>query len=178
MNNSFIPQASKLIHPFGPVFNKHSRVLVLGSFPSVISRENAFYYGHPQNRFWRLLAALFGTAVPETIAEKTEFLLLHRIALWDVAAACTITGSADSTLVSLEYNDIPSLVQKTEIRYIFANGQKAGHLFRTHLELQTGLPIQILPSTSPANAAWSLQRLMTGWRALVEALPNTQDIVQ
>ena len=167
-----------MIHPFAPVYDKRSRVLVLGSFPSVKSRENAFYYGHPQNRFWRLLAAQFGTAMPETIGEKTEFLLLHRIALWDVAAACTVTGSADSTLVPLQYNDIPSLVQKTDIQYIFANGQKAGQLYRANLEKQTGVPIQILPSTSPANATWSLQRLITGWRALVEALESSEDSTQ
>ncbi len=159
-----------LLHPFAPVFDARSCALVLGSFPSVKSRENAFYYGHPQNRFWRLLAKLFSGDVPQTIAEKTEFLLLRRIALWDMVEACTITGSADSTLSAQRLNDVPALLRETGIRHVFANGLTAGKLYRTHLEKTSGVPILVLPSTSPANAAWSMDRLTVAWRPLADAV--------
>ena len=155
-----------MIHPFEPVFDARSHALVLGSFPSVKSRENAFYYGHPQNRFWRMLAALFSQDVPHTMTEKKRLLLQHRIALWDVVSACDITGSADSLLIPHKLNDIASLLIETKIRYIFANGQKAGKLYRAHMEAQTGISIQILPSTSPANAAWTLDKLIAAWTPL------------
>lgn len=155
-----------LTHPFAPVIDARSRALVLGSFPSVQSRLNSFYYGHPQNRFWRVTAALFSQAVPSSIAEKTSFLLTHRIALWDVVSACDITGSADSTLTPLMLNDIASLLRGTEIRVIFCNGQKAGKLYQARWLDQIELPMQILPSTSPANAAWTLERLLTAWEPL------------
>jgi hypoxanthine-DNA glycosylase len=162
-----------LAHPFAPVFDARSEALVLGSFPSVKSRENAFYYGHPQNRFWRLLAALFSDKVPETISDKKDFLLMRRIALWDAVQTCTIAGSADSAISAQSYSDITALLQKTGIRSIFANGQTAGKLYRSHLEMDTGLPILILPSTSPANAAWPLSRLLTGWQPLFDALRSS-----
>ncbi|MBN1777428.1 MAG: DNA-deoxyinosine glycosylase [Clostridiales bacterium] len=161
-----------LYHPFAPVFDARSKVLVLGSFPSVKSRENAFYYGHPQNRFWRVLAALFQENTPGTIAEKTVLLHKHHIALWDVVASCTVDGSADSTLKPLRFNDILAFLKKTEIDRIFANGQKAGRLYQVHLEKETGVPIHILPSTSPANAAWSLKRLTEAWKPLKDAAEN------
>lgn len=161
-----------LNHPFEPVIDARSRALVLGSFPSVKSRENAFYYGHPQNRFWHVLAALFAQDVPVTTDEKTAFLLECRIALWDVVSACDIVGSADSALHPLRLNDIASLLRGTRIRRIFANGQKAGRLYRAHLEKATGIPIQILPSTSPANAAWTPEKLTEAWRPLRAAVSN------
>jgi double-stranded uracil-DNA glycosylase len=157
-------------HPFAPVADARASVLVLGSFPSVKSRENAFYYGHPQNRFWRVLAALLAESVPQSIEEKTAFLHRSRIALWDVVAACDITGSADSALTPLSYNDVASLVKDTEIRYIFANGQTAGKLYRKHLEPLTAMPLCVLPSTSPANAAWPLEKLIAAWQPLADAL--------
>ena len=163
-------ETQRLSHPFAPVFDARSRALVLGSFPSVKSRENEFYYGHPQNRLWRLLARLFSDSVPQTIKEKTAFLLARRIALWDVAEIVTITGSADSTLSAQRLNDIPALLHETDIRHIFANGQTAGKLYRAQLEKITGIPIHVLPSTSPANAAWSLERLSTAWQPLTDAV--------
>ncbi|MBE0601118.1 MAG: DNA-deoxyinosine glycosylase [Firmicutes bacterium] len=159
-----------LLHPFDPVFDARSKALVLGSFPSVKSRENAFYYGHPQSRFWPVLAALFSQRIPQTIPEKTEFLHLHHIALWDMAETCTIKGSADSTLSLRSVNDIPALIAKTDVSQVFANGQLAGRLYKTHAEHLTGLPIRVLPSTSPANAAWTLDKLIGGWQPLLEAL--------
>ena len=157
-------------HPFAPVWNGESRALVLRTFPSVKSRENAFYYGHPQNRFWCVLAALFGEGVPATIDTKIELLHRRHIALWDVVAACDITGSADSALLPHAFNDIASLVRDTQIQSVFANGQTAGNLYRKQAEPLTGLPALILPSTSPANAAWSLERLIVAWQPLRDAL--------
>jgi TDG/mug DNA glycosylase family protein len=159
-----------LQHPFKPVVDARSRALVLGSFPSVRSRNTAFYYGHPQNRFWKVLAALFAQSVPETIAEKTALLHRRHIALWDVVASCTIIGSADSALTPLKFNDVASCIRETDIRRVFANGQTAGKLYRAHLEKAAGIPVHILPSTSPANAAWTLERLMDAWLPLYDAV--------
>lgn len=170
MNERKTPFEKGLRHPFAPVADTRATVLVLGSFPSVKSRENAFYYGHPQNRFWRVLAILFAESVPQSVEEKIALLHRNRIALWDVVAACDITGSVDSELNPLAYNDVESLVKHTRIRRIFANGQTAGKLYRKHLEPHTGMPVCILPSTSPANAAWSLERLAAAWRQLSDAL--------
>jgi double-stranded uracil-DNA glycosylase len=170
MNERKTSSEKDLRHPFAPVADAWAAVLVLGSFPSVKSRENAFYYGHPQNRFWRVLASLFEESVPQSVEEKIAFLHRNRIALWDVVAVCDITGSADSELNPLAYNDVAFLVKNTQIRRIFANGQTAGKLYRKHLEPLTGMPVYILPSTSPANAAWSLERLVAAWRQLPDAL--------
>lgn len=170
MNERQTQPEKGLRHPFAPVADARAAALVLGSFPSVKSRENAFYYGHPQNRFWRVLAALFEETVPIAVDDKIAFLHRNRIALWDVVAACHITGSADSTLTPLAFNDIATLVRHTHIGHIFANGQTAGNLYRKHLEPSTGLSAHILPSTSPANAAWTLEKLITAWQPLKDAL--------
>ena len=162
-----------LQHPFQPVVDAQCRVLVLGSFPSVKSRENAFYYGHPQNRFWKTLAGVYQTRIPETVEEKTAFLLTRHIALWDVASTCTITGSADSSLTAYAANDIAACVQGSDINTVFANGQKAGALYRTYAQSAVGMPIAVLPSTSPANAAWLLPRLITAWQPVRAAAEPT-----
>ncbi|MFH1879739.1 MAG: DNA-deoxyinosine glycosylase [Bacillota bacterium] len=162
-------KSEALIHPFQPIADDNSKVLVLGSFPSVKSRETMFYYGHPQNRFWRVLAALFGEQVPQSVDGKTALLLKHHVALWDVVSACDILSSADSALTPLTFSDIASLLRKIQIRRVFANGQKAGMLYRRHLEKETGMSITILPSTSPANAAWQLERLITAWKPVGDA---------
>ena len=167
------PETSALSHPFAAVYNAKSKALVLGSFPSVKSRENAFYYGHPQNRFWRLLSELFNEPFPDTITAKTALLHAHAIALWDVVNTCTIQGSADSTLKPQKLNDIVSLLRKTDIHTIFANGKTAGRLYQSNLEKQTGIPIIILPSTSPANAVWTFQKLKRGWQPLADAVNQT-----
>ncbi|HPE16093.1 MAG TPA: DNA-deoxyinosine glycosylase [Oscillospiraceae bacterium] len=156
-----------LRHPFGPLWNAESELLILGTFPSVKSRENAFYYGHPQNRFWRVLAAVFREDVPASVAEKTAFLLRHHVALWDVAGRCEIRGSADASLRLLEPNDLSPILEGAGIRDLFANGTTAGRLYRRHLEPVTGRGITVLPSTSPANASWTLPRLVEAWRAIL-----------
>ncbi len=151
-------------HTFAPVFDGASRVLVLGTFPSVKSRENRFYYGHPQNRFWRVMAGVTCGNVPQTLEEKKELLLTGRIALWDVIASCEITGSSDSSIRSVVPNDIAGLLLNTKIQAVFCNGQKAYELYVRYCEKNCGKKAVRLPSTSPANAAWNLERLTAGWR--------------
>lgn len=156
-----------LDHPFGPLWGADSEILILGTFPSVKSRENAFYYGHPQNRFWRVLAAVFGDDAPVSIPEKTAFLLRRRVALWDVAARCEIRGSADASLRLLAPSNLAPIFAGADIRRVFANGTAAGRLYRRHLEPVTRREITVLPSTSPANAAWTLPRLTEAWRVIL-----------
>ncbi len=153
-------------HPFPPVCDAHSRVLILGSFPSVKSRENAFYYGHPQNRFWKTLAAVCGSALPQTVDEKKEFLHTHHIALWDVCASCDIRGSADTAIRQAVPNDLTPILTLADIRAIFCGGKTAYSLYETHIFPQTKRHAICLPSTSPANAAWSIDRLITAWSQL------------
>ena len=146
-----------LTHPFPPVFDAFSRVLILGSFPSVKSRENAFFYGHPQNRFWRVLAAVLDEAVPDTVPEKTALLLRRRIALWDVAAACEVAGSSDASIRAVVPNDLSPIFRAAEIRAVFCNGGTAFRYYRGPVAAVK------LPSTSPANARWTLPMLAEAW---------------
>ena len=157
-------------HPFLPVWDSHSRVLVLGTFPSVASRVNAFYYGHPQNRFWRVLAALCDQPVPISVAQKKDFLLANGIAVWDVLASCDIAGSEDGSIRMPVPNDIGALLAKAPIQMVFTNGQTAGVLCRKFIAVQTGLPAVTLPSTSPANAACTLPMLIAAWQPLALCL--------
>ena len=159
-------------HPFAPVWDNHSRVLVLGTFPSVASRANAFYYGHPQNRFWRVLAALCAAPVPVANAEKQAFLLANGIALWDVLASCEIVGSADGSIRHPEPNDIGALLAAVPVRQVFANGQTAAVLYSRHIAPLTGRQAVMLPSTSPANAAYTLPMLIKAWQPLADCLAS------
>ena len=156
-----------LTHTFEPVFNKDCKILILGSFPSVKSRENQFYYGHPQNRFWKVLARLFEEDVPETIEEKKAFLLKHRIAVWDVIESCTIIGSSDSSIKDVVVNDFSKVLENSQIETIYVNGGKAYELYHKYAENQTGMMAIKLPSTSPANAAWNLERLYEAWKIIL-----------
>lgn len=158
-----------LTHEFSPVFSKNSKVLILGTFPSVKSREQQFYYGHPQNRFWKVLSHITKEPIPTTIEEKKQLLLNHDIAVWDVIQSCEIIGSSDSSIRNVVPADIPGLLQHCPITAIFGNGNKACELFEKYsapaLKDYTEIcQIQKLPSTSPANAAWSLQRLCDYWQ--------------
>lgn len=152
-----------LEHPFDPLYDENSRVLILGSFPSVKSREQAFFYGHPQNRFWRLLALLFDEPVPQSVPEKRALCLKHRVALWDVIASCEIVGSSDSSIKNATANDISAILSAAPIEQIFVNGKTAAKLYDRYILPQTNRPAVCLPSTSPANAAWSLERLKEAW---------------
>ncbi len=153
-------------HTFPPVFDESSEILVLGSFPSVKSREQGFYYGHPRNRFWKVLAAVFGAEEPQGIDAKTAFLLKHKIALWDVVASCEITGSSDASIKNAVGNDLDVILSAAPIRKMFANGKTAEALYRRLLLPRFGREIMVLPSTSPANAACSVETLISAWRAL------------
>jgi hypoxanthine-DNA glycosylase len=157
-----------IVHSFEPVYDKDSEILILGTLPSVKSRENNFYYGHKQNRFWKVLATLLKEPVPDTIEEKKAMLLAHRIALWDVIQSCDIKGSSDSSIKNVQPTDIGMILEKTNITRIYANGNKAGQLYKRYQFPVTGIEAMVLPSTSPANAAWSLERLCEAWYVILE----------
>lgn len=158
---------TRQIHEFEPVYGKDSKILILGSFPSVKSREMKFYYGHPKNRFWKLLAILYREKEPCLILEKKEFLKRHKIALWDVIESCDITGSGDSSIRNVTVNDIGRILKESEIQNIYANGKKAEQLYQKYIEPVTGRKIVGLPSTSPANAAFSIERLAENWKQIL-----------
>lgn len=156
-------------HPFDPVFDSNSKVLILGSFPSVKSRENEFYYGHERNRFWRVVSALFSEHMPETVEQKKALLLRHNIALWDTAASCTVRASSDSSIRNVAANDIKSLLAKTNITRIYANGKTAAQLYNKLVLPSTAVEIVALPSTSPANAAFTLEKLIECWQVIAQS---------
>lgn len=160
--------AEQLVHPFPPTWDKHSEILILGSFPSVKSREMAYFYGHPQNRFWRIVGALYEDDIPHTVEERRVFLLRHHIALWDVIASCTIVGSSDSSIRDAVPNDIRPILTGAPIRGIYTNGQTSFRLYRKYILPEIGRDAVCLPSTSPANAAWSFDRLLSAWRIIIE----------
>ena len=147
-----------ITHSFEPVYDENSRILILGTLPSVASRENNFYYGHKQNRFWKLLAYLLDEPVPETIDEKKYMLFKNHIAIWDVIQSCDIKGSSDNSIKNVE---------PTDIKQVIANGNKAGALYKKYQLPLTGMEAVTLPSTSPANAAWSFERLCEAWTRIL-----------
>ena len=158
----------KQYHTFAPVADENSKILILGTFPSVKSREEGFYYGHKQNRFWRVLAGLLKDEIPATIDEKKDFLLKHNIALWDVAKSCEIENSADSSMKNVEPNDIKALVGKYKIECIFLNGKTALKLYEKFFKNNSEIKYYSLPSTSPANAAFSLEMLQNNWQKILD----------
>ena len=155
-----------IVHPIDPVFDTNSRILILGSFPSVKSRESGFFYGHPQNRYWKVLSAVFEAECPETIPEKKAFLLRNHIAAWDVIHSCEITGSSDASIRNVTVNDLGMILRAAAIREIYVNGKTAEKMYRKYTEPVLGRPCTVLPSTSPANAAWNLDRLIEAWRVI------------
>ena len=156
-------------HSIPPVFDKNSRVLILGSFPSVRSRKEGFFYGHPQNRFWKVIAAVTGESVPQTIDEKKALLLRRHIALWDVISTCEVEGSADSSIRQAHPNPIASLLKEApEIHAIFCNGSTAKRLYDKMLLSDLKREALCLPSTSPANAVWTLERLQDAWTVITK----------
>lgn len=157
-----------IVHPIPPLFGKDSKTLILGSFPSVKSREAAFFYGHPQNRFWPVIAVIFGREKPETIEEKKELALSNKLALWDVIGQCEIEGSADSTIRNVTANNLSVILESSDIDRIFVNGKTAEKYYIKYTYPQTGIKAICLPSTSPANAAWSFERLVEAWGVIKE----------
>lgn len=152
-----------VVHTFEPVYDDKSEILILGSFPSVKSRESQFYYGHPKNRFWKVTAGVLGEEVPQTVAEKRAFLLRNHIAVWDVIASCDIMGSSDSSIRNVVANDMQMILRQANIHAIYANGDKAYQLFLKYCKEEGQPEVYKLPSTSPANAAWSVERLIAAW---------------
>ncbi len=155
-----------IVHPFPPLYDENSQILILGSFPSVKSREAMFFYGHPQNRFWKVTSQIFGAPVPKTIDEKKKFLLSNKIALWDVIASCEIKGSSDSSIKNVVPNDLSEIFKKADIKHIFVNGKTAEKYYNKYTKNTVGKAAVCLPSTSPANAAWTVERLVKAWEII------------
>lgn len=153
----------ELSHPFPPLYRADSRILILGSFPSVKSREQRFFYGHPQNRFWRVIAGVLQCPVPQEVPEKKELLLTHGVALWDSIARCEIAGSSDASIDHVVPNDLSPIFAAADIRQVFCNGRRSWEIYHRYNESLTGRPAICLPSTSPANAAWTYDRLLQAW---------------
>ncbi len=158
---------TRIEHPIPPTWDARSEVLILGSFPSVKSRESGYFYGHPQNRFWRLLALLYGESCPVGNAGKRAFLLRHRLAVWDVIASCEISGSSDSSIRNAVPNDIRVILDGADIRQICCNGQLSFRLYNRLILPAAGREALCLPSTSPANAAWTMDRLLDAWSVIL-----------
>ena len=152
-----------IVHPIPPFYDADSEILILGSFPSVKSREQMFFYGHPQNRFWKVLAAVFSEEVPQTISDKKRFLAKNHIALWDVIGSCEIKESSDASISNVIPNDLTEILTAADIRSIIVNGRTADKYYRKFIEPVIGREAVCLPSTSPANAAWSVERLAEEW---------------
>ena len=157
-------------HNIDPVFDEHSRILILGSFPSVKSRQQKFFYGHPQNRFWKVIAAVTGYPVPESVEEKKRMLLENGIAVWDVIGECDISGSADSSIRNVVPNDLKLILDKADIRKIFCNGTKSYELYEKYIQPKLGIAAVKLPSTSPANAQYQTDSLTDIWKQIVDFL--------
>jgi len=156
-----------ITHPFLPLYDNESKILILGSFPSVKSREQMFFYGHPQNRFWKVVSAVLGTEVPLSVEEKRFLLHSNHIALWDVIASCDIEGSADSSIKNVVANDFTDILKTADIKQIFVNGKTAEKYYNKFVKNTIGREAVCLPSTSPANAAWNIDRLVNAWSIIV-----------
>ena len=161
-------QPQKIIHPIPPLYDENSKILILGSFPSVKSREAMFFYGHPQNRFWKLMARLFDEEIPQTVEEKKQLVLSRHIAMWDTIRSCTITGSSDSSIRDVVPNDLSVILDHSRVDRIFCNGAASYKLYVKYIEPTTGIKAVKLPSTSPANAAYHMDRLECEWRVVKE----------
>ena len=162
-----LPGYTRVIHSLEPVYDRNSRILILGSFTYVRSREQDFYYGHPQNRFWKLMERLLEEPFPPDYKSRKGILLLRGIALWDVIASCSIEGSSDSSIRDVVPNDLSVILSTADIRAIFCNGKTSWNYYRKYQEAMTGIPAVSLPSTSPANAAWSLEKLKGAWNVIL-----------
>ena len=155
-----------IIHPIPPTYDENSRILILGSFPSVKSREMMYFYGHPQNRFWKLMAALYEEEVPVTVPERKDLLLRNRIAVWDSIKQCTVTGSSDSSIKDVIPNDLTPILESAPIEQIYCNGRKSWEMYHRYIEPATHRQAIALPSTSPANAACTMDKLIEAWKII------------
>ena len=155
-----------VIHPIEPIYDKKSNILILGSFPSVKSREEGFFYGHKQNRFWKVISVVFEEEEPKTIEEKKALLLRNKIALWDVIQSCDIVGSSDSSITKVVPNDLSLILNTADIKAIYFNGKTALKYYEKYTEPVIKRPAICLPSTSPANAAWNMEKLLGVWKCI------------
>lgn len=165
-------QYETIVHPFGPLYDTESKILILGSLPSAKSREQHFFYGHPQNRYWPLIAKLLGESKPETIEEKKQMVLRHHIAMWDTIYSCEIIGASDSSIRNVVPTDLKAVVKNSKIKHVFCNGKTSGNYYHKYQEKELGIPAIVLPSTSPANAAWNMQRLEESWKQILDVIEN------
>ena len=157
-------------HTFEPIYNENSKILILGSLPSVKSREQGFYYGHPQNRFWKVLSRILEWQEPHTIEEKKTMLLQNGIALWDVLESCEIIGSSDSSIKNPVAADIPGLLRKTNIEKIYVNGTAAGRYYKKYIFPLIGIKAEVLQSTSPLNCRCTIDKLVENWSVILDKL--------
>jgi hypoxanthine-DNA glycosylase len=153
-----------IVHPINPVYNFESKILILGSFPSVKSREEGFFYGHIQNRFWKVISSIFHTELPKSIEEKKKLLLDNKIAVWDVIKSCEITGSSDNTIKNVTANDISLILNSAKIEKIIVNGKTAEKFYNKYILNKINRKAICLPSTSPANATWTFEKLVEAWK--------------
>lgn len=154
-------------HNIEPIYNEHSKILILGSFPSVKSREGRFFYNHPQNRFWKVLATILKYPVPIIIEDKKTMLLDNNIALWDTIKSCEIVGSSDSSIKNVIPNDISKIITESQITKIYTNGNTAHKMYMKYISKDVELFEKVLPSTSPANARFSLDKLVEYWSIII-----------
>lgn len=161
-------------HTFEPVYDKNSKILILGSLPSVKSREQGFYYGHPQNRFWKVLAGLLEWEEPTSIEEKKRMLLNNRIAIWDVLESCDIIGSSDSSIKNPMPADIPGLLERTNITKVYVNGATAGKYYKKYILPVTGIEAVVLQSTSPLNCRYTMEKLTENWSIILQEIENSE----
>ena len=157
-----------VLHNIPPLYDENSKILILGSFPSVKSREAQFFYGHPQNRFWRVLSALTGEECPVVTEDKKAFLKRNGIAVWDVIKSCDITGSIDSSIKNAVPNDLSEIFETANIKKVFCNGTTSYKLYKRYMEKETGRTAELLPSTSPANAAYKIDDLIREWKKIMQ----------
>lgn len=156
-------------HNIAPLYGEDSEILILGSFPSVMSRQQKFFYGHPQNRFWRVIAAVYGADTPNTIEEKRSLILENHLALWDVISSCEISGSSDSSIKNVLPNDISIILKQSSVKKIVVNGKTAEKYYKKYIQPEIGIEAVCLPSTSPANAMWTLEKLIKEWKKTLSA---------
>lgn len=159
----------RINHNIEPLYDRNSRLLILGSFPSVKSREMQFFYGHPQNRFWKVISAVLQEETPTTIEEKRKMLLAHHVALWDTIYSCDIIGSSDSSIKNVVPTDLRTVVEQSKIQHIYCNGRTSGKYFEKYQQKTLGMTAEVLPSTSPANAAFGLEKLTAIWSEALQA---------
>ncbi len=157
---------SMITHPIEPIYDNNSNILILGSFPSVKSREEGFFYGHKQNRFWKIVSKVFEEEEPRTIEEKKALLIRNKIALWDVLQSCDIVGSSDASITNVVPNDLSGILNTADIKAIYVNGKTALKYYEKYTEPVIKRPAICLPSTSPANAAWNMEKLLTAWKCI------------